>query len=313
MKEYNIFRENLAYAQRLEKNLAALRNAQYAQIADRAMHVWKGTADTDRIASLYLTGDPYTLPEDLSLSHADLCTPDFARFCSHFTDSIQADGLQFADKDNTADDLAEEDSDEDDGFWDEAETDNDTNVRTAYMQNSYTDRAWRQFAGAVPEMTAEYFSSYPAVCEEVYNGRCRYGILPLYTSTDGQLVSFRKLIGKYDLKICLETEVELADESVMRFALLCRRLRGDTEGLLPQYMEISVVLPENGSAGSLIAACEALGVVVTTVYTIPLEYADHTQEFCLELYLPGADLAGLSVFLEASQLRYTIVGMYSII
>lgn len=311
MKHGEVFRDNLAYAERMAKQLEVLRDAQFAQIADDALRVWKDPADTDRIAALYLTGSADAA--DVSLADADLCTPDFARFCRHFTKDVPADGLLFADKNSAAGDYQEEDGETDEPFAADADREEDGSARTAYMQNSYTDRAWRQFAGVVPGMTAEYHSSYPAVCEEVYNGRCRYCILPIYTSNDGQLVSFRKLIDKYDLKICLETEVELADESVMRFALLCRKLRGDTEGLLPGYMDISVVLPENGSAGSLIAACEALGASVTAVYTIPLEYADRIPEFCLELQLPGADLAGLSVFLEASQLRYTIVGMYSII
>ncbi|MBQ8402745.1 MAG: hypothetical protein IJX14_12550, partial [Clostridia bacterium] len=87
---------------------------------------------------------------------------------------------------------------------------------------------------------------------------------------------------------------------------------------IPGSLELSAVLPEggtagSGSAGALIAACEALGAAVTAVYTIPLEYGDRMQEFCLELDLTGADFAGLTVFLEASQLRYTAVGLYDIV
>ncbi|MBR4959341.1 MAG: hypothetical protein IKY52_00415 [Clostridia bacterium] len=309
MNEYEIFRENLAYADRMHRQIAGIREAQYAQIADRAMHAWRGETDTDRIASLYLTGDPFTTPEDLSLFHTNLCSPDFARFCAHFRKDASAENLFSAEKNSMMDTLP----DGEDGFWDGEELEAEEYARTAYMQNSYTDRAWRQFSEAVPDMTAEYFSSYPAVCEEVYNGRCRYCILPLYTSTDGQLISFRKLLGKYDLKIAMETEVELADESLMRFALLCRRLPGHRKEASPRYMDLSVVLPENGSAGNLIASCEALGAAVSAVYTIPLEYADSTAEFCLEMYVSDADLAGLAVFLEASQLRYTVVGLYSMV
>ena len=307
MNEYEVFRENLAYADRMREQIAAVREAQYAQIADRAMHAWRGETDTDRIASLYLTGDPFAAPEDLSFFHSSLCSPEFARFCIHFRKDGSAENLFTAGASSMTDDFL---SDAEEEFWEGEEPAEAEHARTAYMQNSYTDRAWRQFAETIPDMTAEYFSSYPAVCEEVYNGRCRYCILPLYTSADGQLVSFRKLLGKYDLKICLETEVELADESVMRFALLCRRLPGDRENAVPLYMDLSVVLPENGSAGNLIAACEALGASVAAVYSIPLEYADRTSEFCLEMDISDADLAGLSVFLEASQLRYTVVGLY---
>ncbi|MBQ8640953.1 MAG: hypothetical protein IJ480_01945 [Clostridia bacterium] len=312
MKPYDTFRENLHYISRLADSLDAMQDAQFAQIAGYALRKWKNYPDTDRIAALYLTGDPDADPGELSLSDARLCTADFARFCRHFKKGLPAEGLLFTGKNRPAEEDFEDAADEteaDDALF-PVSSGTASGGRTAYMQNSYTDRAWRQFARHLPDMTAEYFSSYPAVCEEVYNGRCPYCILPLYTSADGQLVSFRKLIGKYDLKICLETEVEMADESVMRFALLRRRLSPGNLISAPEFMDISFVLPENSSAGELIAACEALGADVTAVYTIPLEYADRTQEFCLELHLPQANLAGLSVFLEASQLRYTLIGMY---
>lgn len=313
MKSFDTYRENLAYAAKMTESLQNLQQAQYAQIAADAMKVWRNTLDTDRIAALYLTGNPHTDPGELSPAETLLCTPQFAGFCRCFTGKLSAFGLLETDRNHTAEDdtVPEE-------LWPEDSVQPGQDItaaagRTAYMQNSYTDRAWRRFSAVVPDMTAEYFTSYPAVCEEVYNGRCRYCILPLYTSADGHLVSFRKLIGKYDLKICLETEVEMADESVMRFVLLRRKLLSEDQTHVPGYMELSAVLPEGGSASALIAACEALGAAVTAVYTIPLEYADRMQEFCLELDLTHADLAGLSVFLEASQLRYTVVGLYDIV
>jgi len=312
MKPFDTYQENISYAMKMAKSLEVLQDAQFAQMADSAVRLWRNRMDTDRIAALYLTGDPMADPDELTPDASALCTPQFARFCRHFTGNLSAFGLLENDKSQN-DDAAE---DFPDNLWNEEGSLNEipqNNSRTAYMQNSYTDKAWRRFSEAVSDMTAEYFTSYPGVCEEVYNTRCRYCILPLSTSGDGQLVSFRKLIGKYDLKICLETEVELADESVMRFALLRRRLLTGTEEHVPACMELSAVLPENGTAGELIAACEAMGASVTAVYTIPLEYGDRMQEFCLELDLTGADLAGLSVFLEASQLRYTVVGLYDIV
>lgn len=312
MKPFDTYRDNLAYTARKKENLEKLQDAQFAQMADSALQLWRNRADTDRVAALYLTGDPMAEPDELLTDTASLCTPVFARFCRHFAGNLSVFGLLENEK-NQPEDITDAFSD---SLWNEDSSQTELpsgNSRTAYMQNSYTDKAWRRFSETVSDMTAEYFTSYPAVCEEVYNARCRYCILPLYTSADGQLVSFRKLIGKYDLKICLETEVELADESVMRFALLRRRLLTGSEDHMPACMELSAVLPENGSAGDLIAACEALGAAVTAVYTIPLAYGDRMQEFCLELDLTKADLAGLSVFLEASQLRYTVVGLYDIV
>lgn len=313
MKPFEVYRENLSYAEKMAESLQNLQNAQFAQMAVEALKVWRNTLDTDRIAALYLTGDPHADPGELPPADRELCTPEFAAFCRCFAGKLSPFGLLESEKNQSPEEEAmAEDFWPEDSAGTEPEPQNAAG-KTAYMQNSYTDRAWRQFSAVVPDMTAEYFAGYPAVCEEIYNARCRYCILPLYTSADGYLVSFRKLIGKYDLKICLETEVEMADESVMRFALLRRRLLEEEQTEVPSYMELSAVLPESVSAGALIAACEALGAAVTAVYTIPLEYADRMQEFCMELDITHADLAGLSVFLEASQLRYTVVGLYNIV
>ncbi len=303
-------RDNLAYIERLEEKAAALREAVY-QWLPTELPVSSGDMgsenpiEPEQIAALYreIHGGKRE-NKDMST----LCTPDFARFCRPF-----AAFLPLLWKDiflGQKEDIGEEEPFPYEEFS-QAEEKRTYQSTTAYMQNGFTDRAWRQFSRVVSDMTAEYFSGYTAVCEEVYNGRCRYCILPVYTSADGQLLSFRKLIGKYDLKICLETEVETADEAFMRFALLRRRLREDEAEPMPAFVDISAVLPEEGSVGGLIAACETMGCGVTAVYTVPLEYADRTQEFCLTLRLgEQSTLAGLALFLEASGLRYTVVGMY---
>ena len=291
--DFAVFRDNLAYTDTCTDQIEHLRQAQLDQIAAEALRCWRGKGEPDQIAALYLTGDPHALPSEVLPNEAALCSPRFADFCRRFTKGMPAYGL-FAAESDTAGDT--EDA-----------------LRTAYMQNRYTDQAWRSFAQQIPGMTAEYFTSYAAVCEEVYNGRCHYCILPLYTSTDGHLVSFRKLIGKYDLKVCLETEVEMADESVMRFVLLRRKVVEEGQTHVPPYVTLSVVLAEDRYIGALLTACETLGAVVTAVYAIPLAYGDRSQEYCLELHMAEGDLPALSLFLEASQLRYTMVGLYDVI
>ncbi len=301
--------ENLAYIQSLEARTAALRESVYGWLAELAPERARQPED---IAALYRA--VRSLAQEAPPEEPSLCTPDFARFCKRFAIPGMWEEIFYERKEESGDEP------EEDPFLlyedepQEEEPVNQQSARTAYMQNGFTDKAWRQFAEVVPDMTAEYFTGYGAVCEEVYNGRCRYCILPIYTSADGQLLSFRKLIGKYDLKICLETEVETAEDTFMRFALLRRRLAGEENEPLPETVDISAVLPEEGAAGGLIAACEILDTVVNAVYTVPLEYADRTQEFCLTLRLSGENpkesLAALALFLEASGLRYTVVGLY---
>lgn len=270
------------------------------QLAAEAMRVWRSTGEPDQIAALYLTGDPLIEPGEVLPDERMLCSPRFADFCRRFVGEKEKTGFGVFTALSDTEDVFEESEDT-------------ATFRTAYMQNRYTDQAWRCFAEQIPGLTAEYFSSYAAVCEEVYNDQCHYCILPLYTSTDGHLTSFRKLIGKYDLKICLETEVELADESIMRFVLLRRKVVEKEQTHVPKNVALSVVLSEDRCIGALLMACETLGAVVTTVYSIPLEYGDRSQEYCLELDIKDGDLPALALFLEASQLRYTLVGLYDVV
>lgn len=299
-EEFATYRQNLSYIDTYADQIEALRQAQLDQMAADAMHVWRSAGEPDQIAALYLTGDPLVLPGEVLPDEQALCSPRFADFCRRFVGNKEKTGLGAFSALSDTEDVFEESEDA-------------AAFRTAYMQNRYTDQAWRCFAEQIPGLTAEYFSSYAAVCEEVYNDRCQYCILPLYTSTDGHLTSFRKLIGKYDLKICLETEVEMADESIMRFVLLRRKIVEKEQTHVPTNVALSVVLSEDRCIGALLTACETLGAVVTTVFSIPLEYGDRSQEYCLELDMTEGNLSALVLFLEASQLRYTLVGLYDVV
>lgn len=303
-EDFATYQNNLVYTDTCIQQLDALRHAQLDQLAAEAMGVWQGAGEPDQIAALYLSGSPDAAPEDLLPNEVALCSPRFADFCRRFVDKTAS--ALFCLSLSDTDDAPEENEDTDE--------DTDTTAsRTAYMQNRYTDQAWQRFAKQIPGLTAEYFTSYAAVCEEVYNGRCHYCILPLYTSTDGHLTSFRKLIDKYDLKICMETQVEMADESIMRFVLLRRRILEKEQTQVPTNAALSVVLSEDRCIGALLNACETIGAVVTAVYSIPLEYGDRSQEYCLELDMTHGDLPTLVLFLKASQLRYTLVGLYTVV
>lgn len=300
---FSIYRNNLAYTDTCIQQIENVQQAQLSQLVAEARRVWRSPGEPDQIAALYLTGDPLVVPHEVLPNEMALCSPRFADFCRQCAGETEHTDFGVFAALSDADGILEENEDADEPTAMSA-------FRTAYMQNRYTDQAWRSFAEHISGLTAEYFSSYAAVCEEVYNDRCHYCILPLYTTTDGHLISFRKLIDKYDLKICLETEVEMADESIMRFVLLRRKVVEEGQTHVPAKVALSVVLSEDRCIGALLTACETLGAVVTAVYSIPLEYGDRSQEYCLELDMTDGDLPALSLFLEASQLRYTLVGLY---
>ncbi|MGN1346471.1 MAG: hypothetical protein ACI4V1_06775, partial [Eubacteriales bacterium] len=227
-------------------------------------------------------------------------SPDFARFCEEFTG---AGNFGFTEV-----------------YGDDDENPVDT-ARIAYMQNTFSDRAYRIFERVFERVAANYFPGFREVCEEVYYGRCGYGILPVSSSADGPLLSFHRLQSKYDLKIALEADVEMNDDSVMRFALLKKRL-GTLPGSIPdlcgawRYMALSVVLTESVKAGDFFSSCEVFGASIlniTSAPTAPTEYYGDHPAFTLELDITNANLEALYIFLEASHIRYDVSGIYDIL
>lgn len=204
----------------------------------------------------------------------------------------------------------------DDAFRDSDSDSSGDPPKIAYLQNTFSDRAYRVFAddhmrlNPRSQVTAAYFPGFREVCEEVYYGRCSHAMLPVSSSRDGSLPSFRKLISKYELKIVSETDVDMGDDSVMRFALLRRGLNGASGR---QYADLSVVLTEDITLGAFLTACESLGTSAVTINSYPLEYADDRWGTHLTLDISHADPNALYLFLESSHISYEVVGLYHLL
>ncbi len=177
----------------------------------------------------------------------------------------------------------------------------------AYMQNSYSDAAYRKFSARFEKASAIYFPGFREVCEDVYYGRSTHAIIPVYTSKDGQLLSFRKLITKYELKIVCECNVEMNDDSIMRFALLQKGL------IIPDgnaRLDLSVILPSHIRSGDFMASVEMMGGRIIMINSNPLEYSDDKYEISILIDVGSVDLNALYLFLEGAQISYDIVGLF---
>jgi len=191
-----------------------------------------------------------------------------------------------------------------------ARTSSSSFASIAYMQNSYSDAAYRKFATRFKKSSASYFPGFREVCEDVYYGRSTHAIIPIYTSKDGQLLSFSKLILKYDLKIFSECNIEMNDDSVMRFALLQKGLLLNDEST---HLDFSVILPDNIREGDFVSSLESLGGKLIMINSNPLEYSDEKYNLSLRVEISNLNPDALFLFLEGSQISYEIIGFYSII
>ena len=187
-------------------------------------------------------------------------------------------------------------------------------VRIAYLQNAFSDRAYRVFSSKLSgsgQVAAVYFPGFREVAEEVYSGRCSHAILPTASSEDGQIVSFRRLIGRFDLKITAATDVSMDDERTMRFVLLRRRL--PSPPWAASFMDISAVPTDELSAGDLLSACERFGAVLISANSHPSGPEEDRNVLDLTFDLRSADSFALYLFLEGSHARYETVGSYELL
>ncbi len=241
-------------------------------------------------------------PDDASRVYQEFCgknniiTPsmDLAVFCSEFSKKFQYSYGDFID------------DSESDGSEDE-------HSHIAYLKNAFSDKAFRKFSDRLDRASAVYFAGFREVCEEVYYGRSSYAILPVFSSTDGQLSSFRQLISKYDLNIISAVDIEMSDETFMRYALLKKGLSDPLNRDSISYFDFTVVTDGGFRCGEFLAACEFLGATMLNAYSYPSEYSESSSLLYLVFDISSADLAALYLLFECSHIRYTPVGAYNVL
>jgi hypothetical protein len=92
--------------------------------------------------------------------------------------------------------------------------------RVAYVANSYTEQAFMALTGFIKERRVAYFHGFEDVCQEVRNGLCEYGILPIESTADGVMAGLLRLIELYDLRICALCYVPTLQSGSTAFALV---------------------------------------------------------------------------------------------
>ncbi|MBE6626053.1 MAG: hypothetical protein E7628_02575 [Ruminococcaceae bacterium] len=185
-------------------------------------------------------------------------------------------------------------------------------AQIAYLRNAFADKAYRKAAALFDKVSAVYLPGFREVCEEVYYGRSTYALLPIFSSNDGQLSSFRQLISKYDLNIIFAVDVKLSDEGFMRYALLRKGLRDANCCGKINYLDISVVAENDFRLGEFLSSCEYLGASVTSVNAYPREYSENSSLVYITFDISQAEFGALCLFLEVSHIRYTPIGAYNI-
>lgn len=189
-------------------------------------------------------------------------------------------------------------------------------VRIAYFRNAYADAAFRIFSEVIDNLSAVYASDFTAVCEEVYYGRADVCMLPLDSSRDAKLISFYRLIDKYELCPVFSCDVTTPDGNVTtRYALLKRsftlpsRKRLDASGLC--FFEFNITPDERSPLCDVLAAAKECGLTLYKADSMPLSYSD--SEFAYDVILKVGNVEGLDafvLFLTLAVPQYEPIGIY---
>ncbi len=185
--------------------------------------------------------------------------------------------------------------------------------RIAYFKNAYADAAFRVFSDILEAPSVAYAPDFNSVCEEVYYERADMCMLPLDSSRDAKLISFYRLIDKYELSPVLSCDVTTPDGTVTtRYALLSRSIslpaRADRTGC---FFEFSLVTDDGAALGEVLTAAAECGLTIYKVDSIPMTY--NTVKFSSEVILKASEPKGLDafvLFLTLAIPEYEPLGIY---
>ncbi len=198
-------------------------------------------------------------------------------------------------------------------FPDPDEVSSNALERIAYQRSSYADTAYLQFAKLLNLPRAVYTHSFPAACEEVYNGLCEYCLLPLENSSEGPLNSFTRLIDRYRLKIAATCDVTATDGSrTTKFVLLRRNimplLKKDPQDL---YFELSIPTESPFSVISVLNAAELCGLTLHRIDSRPTQ-SEHSHLFFTHatFSVSGGDLTAFLLYILIHASAEECIGIY---
>ena len=188
--------------------------------------------------------------------------------------------------------------------------------RIAYFQNAYADAAFRIFSGVLDTPSVVYMPDFTAVCEEVYYGRADMCMLPLDSSRDAKLISFYRLIDKYELSPVYSCDVTSPDGGITtRYALLRRTIGLPEPEQLEKanscFFEFTLVPDESNALCDVLWAARECGLSLYKVDSIPLTWSD--SEFACDVILRVNSRQGLTafaLFLALAVPQYEPLGIY---
>lgn len=176
-----------------------------------------------------------------------------------------------------------------------------------WYSNPYAKDAYSRFSRLFEHCEEFPVDSFNAVCESV-DESATFGIIPISNSSDGRLMSFYRMIDKFDLKISAVCKIEAHDgNSFTKYALVSRKpVDFDSENI--KCIEFST----NKNIAEIICFLELLDCKIGDVSSISSLYGENEynsfvsafvepgkiKEFMLYTYLFVGDIDFIGIYIE---------------
>ena len=183
--------------------------------------------------------------------------------------------------------------------------------KVAMVRNRYNELAFERFSSAITGAKRSYVSSFSEACEDVYDNRCEFCVLPIENESDGRLFGFYAMLDRYELKIVsvCALESEERGERVI-YALAGRKLPDRLPKELLWYLEFSLVFETGSVAEDVLRVAPLFSAVPGKLDSLPVGYDDGMQRFYCRFRMSREMAAAMELYLFCEHAEYSCIGMY---
>ena len=167
-----------------------------------------------------------------------------------------------------------------------------------YVPSSYTELACQKFAAVIPSLQPASQTDFQKICEAVSSEENSYCILPISSSTEGELPAFARMIHEYQLKTRAVCDVITSDgETELRLALLTEQICWTEH---TDFAEVSFQ-PESGrQITDALLAMERLGASLYRINARPMEYNMNRFYYKITVNITSKNLHSVAAFMETA-------------
>ncbi len=181
--------------------------------------------------------------------------------------------------------------------------------KIAFLRNRQAFRAFECFAKTLGGVSVLYENNFQNACEDVAHGQAAYAIIPIYSTSDGRLGSFYRMIEKYELAIILTCDVDSDDgENMTTFALIYQEPISLNVGA--PKLECSITFDDLSRLSDITDAAYYYGAEVDSIESLPIMFSGRAGTFAVVFDLENADIDGLLCYLALEYPQMSVIGIY---